>query len=509
MSSAELTTLSMNSEPSEKRGSVVPRLWTPPLRELTPDTSWGFDFNFFCEEVIGEANDPWQEWLSIHVGELMPDGSSRFRTALILVARQNGKTSWANKLILYWMFVDKVAQIIATSTDRMYAKMAWQEVCEMVTNNEYLSAELGPSPIRYTIGEEELRNIHDSSYKFAANNKRAARSLTVDRALVDEIREHNTFDAWGAIDNAMNAVWDAQTIAISNQGDASAVVLDDLRTPALTFIETGVGDPRLGLFEWSAPDGSDPTDIDALAMANPDLGNRIRSHVLLGKGMRAKRSGGEALASFRTESMCMRVHLLDPAIDPDDWDNSGTESPIDLAEHRRKVALCFDVSPDGLHATVIAAAKMDDGKVHIDTVEAWEGRGATKRLREELPDIVRRVKPRALGWFPNGPAAAVAADLADRGHKDWPPRGVAVEEIRGEQTAVCMGLADFVESGDLVHPNDPMLTSHVKSSTKLTRIDGTWVFTRKGTTPVDGTYALAGAVHLARTLKPYIKAVAL
>jgi hypothetical protein len=62
-------------------------------------------------------------------------------------------------------------------------------------------------------------------------------------------------------------------------------------------------------------------------------------------------------------------------------------------------------------------------------------------------------------------------------------------------------LAEQVQGGEIVHPNDPMLTLHVESAQKLRRGDA-WVFTRRGTGPIDGAYALAGAVHLARTLPP-------
>lgn len=480
---------------------MTPRLWTPPLRTLTPETSYGFDFNDFCAEVLDEPNDPWQEWLSIHVGELLEDGRPRFRIVLILVARQQGKTSWARKLTLYWMFIDKAPTVIGTSTDRGYAKKSWTEVCDMAIGNEYLAAELGPKPIRYTIGEECLTNIHNSRYYFAASNRRAARSLTVHRALLDEIREHSDFSAWNAVSKAMNAVRGAQLIATSNQGDNDAVVLDSLRTPALKYIETGVGDPRLGLFEYSAPQGADPTDLAALAMACPDLGNRTDPDVLVADAMRAVAAGGEELTGFKTEVMCMRVTLLDPAIEPDAWNNSGTDEPVDLAQHRRQVALCVDVALDGTHATLAAAAAVLDDKVHVEVVEAWDGPGCTKQLRADLPDLVRKLQPRILGWFPAGPAAAVAAALADRGHRNWPPRRVTVEDIKAEVTQVCMGLAEQVAAGEIVHPDDPMLTQHVHAAQKLHRGDA-WVFTRKGNTPVDGAYALAGAVHLARTLPP-------
>jgi hypothetical protein len=45
----------------------------------------------FAEEILGFELIPWQRWLLIHAMELRGDGRFRFRTILILVARQNGK----------------------------------------------------------------------------------------------------------------------------------------------------------------------------------------------------------------------------------------------------------------------------------------------------------------------------------------------------------------------------------------------------------------------------------
>lgn len=488
-------------------GSTTPRLWTPPLRDLTPETSWGFDFNDFAANVLGEPNDPWQEWLSIHVGELLDDGRPRFRTVLILIARQQGKTTWARKLTLFWLFVINVGMVLATSTDRQYAKISWQAVCGMAEGNEFLSAELGPGAVRKTIGEEQLTTLGGSAYKFAASNGRAGRSLTINRLLLDELREHSDFSAWNAAVNAMNAVYDAQVVAISNQGDVSAIVLDSLRLPALTYIETGVGDPRLGLFEWSAPQGSDPTDLAALAMACPDLGRRTDPDVLMAAAMKAVAAGGEELTGFKTEVMCMRVTLLDPAIEPENWKAAGTDKPLNLADHRDRLALCFDVSLDGSHAT-LAASALVDGYLHVEIIEQWDGHGCTQQVRRELPALVRKIKPRTLGWFPQGPAAAIAADLATkRGSGDWwPPPRVTVEALTAETDQVCMGLADLVRVGEVVHPKDPMLDQHIASAQKLQRGDR-WVFTRKATGPIDGAYSVAGAVHLARLLPPPLSPV--
>ncbi len=492
---------STSSGPAAVLGRTVPRLWTAPLRELTPEASYGYDVIAFARDVLDEPLDEWQAWLVVHMGELLPDGRPRFRTVLAIVSRQQGKSHLIRVLILFWLFVERQKIVLATSTDRSYAKAAWRATVDTAKSNPWLSAELPARATVEQLGEEELRTVHGSKYKFAATNRRAGRSLTINRLVIDEIREHVNYDAWSASTFAMNAVPTAQAVCVSNQGDITSVVLEHLRTPALTFIETGEGDPRLGLFEWSCPPGSSPTDLHALAYSCPSLGRgRTDADTLLGTATRAVAAGGEELTSFRTEVMCQKVPLLDPAIDHDRWHDSGTGEPLDLAEHRRQVALCFDISLDGTHASLVAAAVVD-GRVHVEVVKAWSGHGCGTQIRGELPALVEKVRPRALGWFPMGPAAALAAELKDRGARGWPPPRVKVAELTPETTAVCMGLAEQVRAGELVHPRDPMLDAHVAAAQKLHRGDG-WVFVRRGSSPIDGAYALAGAVHLARTLPP-------
>lgn len=499
----------------ELLGSTLPRLWTPPLITeggpggcpcgcaLTPLTSFGFDLIDFARDAIGMPFDPWQQFLAIHIGELLPDGRPRFRYVLVLVARQNGKTTFGDVLILFWMFIERVPLVLGTSTDRSYAKRAWERICELAVDNPWLKRDLGPGAIRKEISRESLNTKHKASYFFAANNGRAARSTTLHRWLCDEVREHKNSDTYDSASKAMNAVRTAQVVAVSNQGDANAVVLDRLRRPAVEFIETGNGDPRLGLFEWSSPDGAEPTDPTALAAANPSYGYRIDPEVLIADGARALAAGGEELAKFRTEVMCQRVTLMDPAIDLHRWRDCHALTPVDLADHRGRVAACLDVALDGSHATLVVAAKLLDGLVHTEVAMAWDGFGCTKRVRAELPDLIAKIRPKMLGWFPNGPAAAVAADLAApakrRRGAAWPPRGVTIEPITTETAAVCMGLAELVIAGQIRHTGDPLQTAHVGAAQKL-RTGDRWVFVRRDVDPIDGAYATGGAVHLARTM---------
>jgi hypothetical protein len=470
------------------------------LRPLTPNTSYGYDVIDFAERVLRHPPDPWQRWLLIHGCELLPDGRPRFRHVLVLVARQNGKTETPVILSAYWQFVEAVPLILGTSTKLDYARESWEKVVRLVESAPELAALRGRSWTRRANGEQESWTTEGARYKIAASNAEGGRSLTVHRLILDELRQHHTYEAWDAAVPAGNAVRDFQAWALSNAGDDRSVVLNELRESALRFIVTGDGDRRTGIFEWSSPEDADPLDLTALGMANPNMGYRIDPETLLGAARRAVGKGGAALTGFRTENMCIRVKKLDPAVDPAAWRRCLDVG--DLADARSRVALAVDVAPDQEHATLCAAAVLEDGRARVEVVAAWSGPSSTDQLRRDLPGLLAKVKPQAFGWLPNGPAAALAADLADRrksGRAGWPPSGVTVAEVRGEVSAVCMGLAEQAAAGRLAHSGDPLLDAHVGGAERLKRGDA-WVFSRKGAGHVDAAYAAAAAVHLARTL---------
>lgn len=453
--------------------------------------------------------DDWQRWLAIHAGELLPNGTPRFRFVLVLVARQNGKTELLVILTDFWIFGEERPLVLGTSTKLEYAKESWEKALKLAEGTD-MALYIPRNGVRRTNGEQELVTTEGCRYKIAASNEEGGRSLTIDRAVLDEFRQHHDYSAHDAVVPATDAVPDAQVWAISNMGDSRSVPLQEYRESAIEFIQTGVGDPRVGLFEWSAPSPPgklpDPTDPANLAAANPNLNHpsgRNPIDALLGRAHRAKAKGGKLLSGFLTESCCVHVPQLDPAIDPSAWTELCLDPgpiPDDL---RRRVVLCLDVSLDTLHATLAAAVVLPDGRVRVEVVAAWAGPGATGILRREWRAKVREIRPRAVGWLPGGPAASIAPELLKPRGRRQPavplPAHTRIEEIRGEVTAVCMGLAELVASGGIAHSDDPLLNLHVAGAERLWYGDQ-WRFTRKGAGHCDAAYAAAGAVHLARTM---------
>ena len=341
------------SDLSALKGATVPRRFTPPLVTgapgpcgcgcaLTAATSDGFEFVNWCDE-IGHPLRPFQRLAAIHGLERLPDGRPRFRILLLLISRQNGKTTLPKLLAAWWQFRKGVPLILGTSTKLEYAKEAWSASRKLVAQTKSLDALHAPGRKWYLLGNNECVSwsLEGSRYKIAASNEEGGRSLTVDRGIADELRQHDSYAAWDALEPACSP-WDAQLWALSNAGSDRSVVLNDLHESALEYIATGVGDRRLGLFEWSAPEGSDPEDVDALLQANPAVGYGLDLEVLLSGAARAKRLGGLALTGFQTERMCIRVRLMDPAIDPRRW--ADCKDPGTLDDVRSRVALVLDVN---------------------------------------------------------------------------------------------------------------------------------------------------------------------
>src|SRR5690606_13179982 len=298
---------------------------------------------------------------------------------------------------------------------------------------------------------EVIELTNGSQYKFAAANRRGGRGKTIDRLIMDEVRELRSFEAYDAAVCTMTARPFAQLFAITNQGDADPVDLDSLREPAIQFIQTGEGDDRLGLFEWSAPPGAEPDDPVALRQSNPNIGYFIDLDDKIREARAAMEAGGEALAGFKTEILCQRVTLLDPCVEPELWESA--KGAILPSEARGRISLCLDVSLDGAHATLAAAAEIE-GTTHVWIAGQWDD---TAQVFSGVQSLVDRIKPQRLGWYPHGPSAMVAADFK----RLKLPRGCKAESLDADTAAVCMGFADAVHTGVLRHDDDPLLNAHI------------------------------------------------
>lgn len=385
------------------KGQTTPRLFTPPLPSncdteradgclcgcgLNPDTSWGFECIAFLEEVLHWVLIPQQKWLYIHALEKDETGLGfRFETIIILVARQNGKTQWLKGLGLWKLYLDGAEQILITAQNLALAEKTLAEAiadvkaCRLL-RREYKSHSatngkfnLVLRPINDVRKQQSLPPVAGGDapreWRTTPATRKGGRSLSVDLAMLDELREHQKWDAWDAITPTTQARPRSLTVAASNAGDASSVVLRSLRDGAVAKIQAGATDStQIGLFEWSVPDDVDFRDPQFWSMANPGLGY-LPGHTI--RRLQGKLEAKEKdPAGFKTEYLCMWVSTLKPGILPAaDW--SATTNKASRRAPDAPVWASLDVNFERTKAYIGVAAERSDGRWHNEVIAAARG----------------------------------------------------------------------------------------------------------------------------------------
>lgn len=339
------TALKTNNAPVQ--GRTEPRIYTPPLRELTagtydPDcdhdgcdcwsdrTTDGYAAIAFAKEVLGSPLFPWQEWLLVHALELIDDGLGglvyRFRIVCVEVGRQNGKTVVATILALWHLFSLHSRTVIGTAQDLSKADDTWKDAVAMAEECEQLEDLFRPEDIFK--GHPKVFTLLDGcEYRVASATRRGGRGFSGDLIILDELREHANWESWSAVTNTMNARPEAQAWAFSNAGDATSIVLRYQRALAHRALGWPDGEREFdgvldemdaevvqmladqddlnpGWFEYSAPPGAKRNDIEALAQSNPSM-----NHTEVTRKCPTTRTLLAALASrpayeYETEVMC-------------------------------------------------------------------------------------------------------------------------------------------------------------------------------------------------------------
>lgn len=525
------------AKPAKRRyGSETPRLFTPPLRELTDETSLGFAAIEFAEVVCEIDLFPWQKWLLIHALELDPaltvstmgdrgrlDPLFRFRKIIVLVARQNGKSTLSQVLSLFFLYVLSTSLVLGTAQDLDTAEEVWEGALDIIEETPAL-AELADKPIRVNgkktiqLKKDEDLGVSGERYKVKAANRRAGRGLSGDLILLDELREHQSWDAWGAITKTTMARPAAQIWALSNAGDATSVVLRYLRKAA----HAALGDPDginadddpslllpgaeevddladladiagdldpedleedgsdLGLFEWSAAPGCPVTDIAGILAANPSTGHGISLRTLLGDAK------ADPEWVFRTECLCQWSDgSLEGLFPPGSWEATADEESKVAKDADR--ALCVDMSWDRSTTHVGLAGWREDETPHIGLLASRAGSDwLIDWLASDAAPPDTRIAIQANG----APASSLIAPLREAGYEVIEWGGSELGKATGTfYDRVRASIGESESPATLRHRSQPLLD--VAVAVALPKLIGdSWVVDRKKS-PADASPLVA------------------
>jgi phage terminase large subunit-like protein len=485
-------------------GFTEPRIFTKPLRALTPLTSHGFAVIKFALVVLGVDLYPWQRALLIRALELNPDGTYRFRKVFVLVGRQNGKTTLLTVLTLWWLFNDAARfpdelhprdfLILGTAQNLDLAEEAWDAAlkrCDTDPDDDDaylvvpdLAAE-ARKPVK-TNGKKSLRLRNGAKYEPRAASRMGGRGKSAARVLMDEMREQQTWDVWGAVSKTKISIFNSQLWGISSAGDAKSIVLRTLRDGAIrtireydAYVETGIQtleefanthDVATALFEWSAEPKKPLLDIESILQSNPSVGYKpmffdsIWSDLL----------GDEPEATKRTEILCdWVISREEPYIDGGAWAECADAPDFDdrgrmvaagsqIADGSRQV-LGIATSGDRGYSFIGVAGHRDDGHAHIELIAQRAGM---------LWVVDHAVKIAEKVWGDDWQSKSVEVAVQSRGApsadfvEPLKKAGFTVIEMNGTPLSTSAGrLKDRIRDGGVKHRSQPALNMSIENGT--------------------------------------------
>lgn len=495
-------------------GRTEPRLWTKPLRELTPETSLGFQVIAFAAEVLGVTLYPWQRWLLIHALELREDGTYRFKRIIVLVARQQGKTMLASVLATWWLFVDSKRhpdrvpplkfKVVGVAQNLDIAKEPWQVVktwCdpkpETEEDGELAIAALQGRTAKVIDTNGALSIVARSRAHYEIRAAKNARGKPAARVLMDEMREQKDWSAWNAVSQTTKSFFNGMLIGFSNAGAADAVVLSTQRDAGIAdldswaaYVEAGImsaeeyantRDVSLGLFEWSAPDGCEKDDVDGILQANPSIGHGVMTVNDALADIRAMTDAG-----YRTEVLCQWVtSRLEPYLDQTGWEAAADPDSSIAASSRMVLGIDVFREKRIARTSMVVAGYRDDGRVHLEVIAqrtgmTWVVKHA-KAVRAKTG--INQVAIQAKGCD----AADLVALLVEAGFD--------IVDISATTLLLAAGrLSDRVREDKIRHRSQaPLNMAAANAVVKL--LSGMPVFDREAT-PVDSAPIIAGSYAL-------------
>ncbi|QOC24830.1 hypothetical protein IC744_16335 [Microbacterium hominis] len=458
-------------------GITEPRVWTVPLRPLTPKTSRGFAVIDFARDTLHVTLYPWQEWLLIHLLELNPDGTLRFRKALVIVGRQNGKTLIGAVLCAFWLYVDAGRwpqqlrefdfEIVGAAQKLDIAMKPWKQVRRWgapddrkigIAPDRVPQLQAFTYPPRTTNGETELRTHGGAVYKPRTFD--GARGMSAARLMLDELRQQYDYDGWSSIEKASSAMYDSLLLCFSNAGTAKSKVLKGVRESAHRDVENP--DAEWFVAEWSALPEASLDDPMAFRQANPSAGYHPGMTI---KGLMRSAANAPEKNVERIEVLGQWVTAeITPYIDFAAWD-ACADAPIVGADGTlayagsqiaagRRIMLGVDVSSDHRMSYIAVASSRDDDLAHVEVIAQ---RPRMMWVIEHLKKVREKTGVNEVALQGRGTAASDLIEPLKR-------EGFVVHEISATPLLNSAGrLHDAIRAGQLRHRSQPSLDMAVEN----------------------------------------------
>jgi len=294
--------------------------------------------------------DDWQIELMRRITELLPSGELRWRSVLVSMSRQNGKSEIVGGLSAWAILREPGTYNVGVASTAEQARLVYDRLQRVIASNPAWTRRM--SKLTETRG---IKTLDGSRYEIKASNANTLQGIPVSVGIVDEVHLVEA-KVWDALSSGTGSRKNSLLVGITTAGDENSELLTRLYANAEKAI---AGDlERFGAWIWEASDAVVPDDddelLELLMEANPALqSGRIDPKLLL-QDVRALPN--DDIIRYRLNRFIQSGKKT--FIPADLWQKC--ERSFDATMPRGDVVFAIDRTPDWEHATIAAAVKVDD-----------------------------------------------------------------------------------------------------------------------------------------------------
>jgi len=350
-----------------------PAILTPvPKKALENSRGWEVSqfINTFAmqtkETVAGYAGDPihlrdWQDDLLTHIFAVNPDGALRHRTALVGMARKNGKSALGSGIALHSLIMGvKGGEVYSCAADKNQARIVFNDVKRMIEAEPELS---------------ELCNVYrdavevpstGSVYRVLSSEAFSKEGLSPTCVIFDELHAVPKRELFDVMTLGMGARREPILIGITTAGVKS----DNTGQDSIAYwlyqygkrIASGeIVDDSFFMAWWESKAEADHHLEETWRMANPAFGDLNDPKDFLSAVMRTTES------EFRTKRCNQWVSSNIAWLPNGQWDKLSVTREVDADT---PIVLGFDGSFSGDASVVIGVTVEENPYVFL--IKAWE-----------------------------------------------------------------------------------------------------------------------------------------
>jgi hypothetical protein len=477
----------------------------PPKYE-TPDPSgvvgtYGDRAIAWAKRELNIIPGPWQEHVIRRVLRYGKNDDLIARTALIGTGRQNGK-SVIIRIVLGWLLDEgrcvgpfrEWTSMLAAAHDVPQARIIYNAVFGDLVGIPRLVEGTRGDRLNRAVKLTDQRGIRVGglSLNTVTSQPGSVRGQSAGLIAWDEMLTQRDWSMWQALAPAQSAQRSPLMLLTSTAGDVESVVL---RSWYDKLVRQSTGDekpdPSFYGAWWQSDDPDAGLDWGEIAKANPAINDgRLSREFIEGEHASPPQL-------WRQERLNhWRDGVSEGAFGPGQWAKCRVPNALgDDPQASRTYALGVGIGPDWQRATIVAAARRDDGRIGAAVYQDLRADGTNALTAATIVDAVRSFPGSVIAVAFEGAAAGAPAFEADAYQTGHPWDKLSPSAV----VAASMDVAELVQSAMLA-VDDPLIDAQVASAgRRKVGLEGAFRFARSASAgPIDAFLAMVYAAHAIR-----------